>query len=281
VSQAPVDADNFCYRHPGRQSFVLCQRCGKTVCPDCQVQAAVGVHCLDCARQNRPVRPKPRFVTAFRRTSTQPVVTYSLIGITAFFFILQNVPGIGSSVTQALQYAGAYTQPGLGAPLEPWRMLTSVFMHGGVLHLLFNMYALFVFGQMLEHTLGRARYLTLYLLAGLGGSVAVDLIASPFQGVVGASGAIFGLMGAYFVIQRHLGGTNVQLLVLVGINLVIGFIPGFGIAWQAHLGGLAAGALMGLIFTKTRNVRQKNTQIALLVATCVGLVALTVVKALV
>jgi membrane associated rhomboid family serine protease len=276
-----MDAGNFCYRHPGRQSFVLCQRCGKTVCPDCQVQAAVGVHCLDCARQNRPVRPKPRFVTAFRSTSTQPVVTYSLIGITAFFFILQSVPGIGSTVTQALQYAGAYTQPGIGAPLEPWRMITSVFMHGSVLHLLFNMYALFIFGQGLEHTLGRARYLILYLLSGLGGSVAVDLIASPYQGVVGASGAIFGLMGAYFIIQRHLGGTNVQLLVLVGINLVIGFIPGVGISWQAHLGGLAAGALIGFIFTKTRNVRQKNTQMLLLVATGVGLVALTVARAVV
>jgi membrane associated rhomboid family serine protease len=274
-----LDAGNFCYRHPDRQSFVLCQRCGKTVCPDCQVQAAVGVHCLDCARQNRPVRPKPRFVTAFRSTSTQPVVTYSLIGVTAFFFILQSVPGIGSSVTQALQYAGAYTQPGLGAPLEPWRMITAVFMHGSVLHLLFNMYALFIFGQGLEHTLGRARYLALYLLAGLGGSVAVDLISSPFQGVVGASGAIFGLMGAYFIIQRHLGGTNVQLLVLVGINLVIGFIPGVGISWQAHLGGLAAGALLGFIFTKTRNVRQKNTQTLLLVATGIGLVALTVARA--
>jgi membrane associated rhomboid family serine protease len=276
-----MDAGNFCYRHPGRQSFVLCQRCGKTVCPDCQVQAAVGVHCLDCARQNRPVRPKPRFVTAFRSTSTQPVVTYSLIGITAFFFILQSVPGIGSTVTQALQYAGAYTQPGIGAPLEPWRMITSVFMHGSVLHLLFNMYALFIFGQGLEHTLGRARYLILYLLSGLGGSVAVDLIASPFQGVVGASGAIFGLMGAYFIIQRHLGGTNVQLLVLAGINLVIGFIAGVGISWQAHLGGLAAGALIGFIFTKTRNVRQKNTQMLLLVATGVGLVALTVARAVV
>jgi membrane associated rhomboid family serine protease len=281
VSQAPVDADNFCYRHPGRQSFVLCQRCGKTVCPECQVQAAVGVHCVDCARQNRPVRPKPRFVTAFRSTSTQPVVTYSLIGVTAFFFVLQNIPGLGSAVTGALQYAGAYTQLGSGVSLEPWRLLTSVFMHGGILHLLFNMYALYVFGQLLEHMLGRGRYLALYLLAGLGGSVAVDLIASPYQPVVGASGAIFGLMGAYFVIQRHLGGTNKQLLVLVAINLVIGFIPGLGIAWQAHVGGLVAGAAMGLIFTSTRNIRQKTMQIGLLVAVGVALVAVVVARALV
>jgi membrane associated rhomboid family serine protease len=281
VSQAPVDADNFCYRHPSRQSFVLCQRCGRTICPECQVQAVVGVHCVECARENRPVRPKPRFVTAFRRTSTQPVVTYTLIGITAFFFILQNVPGLGGTVTSLLQYAGAYTQPQTGAPLEPWRMLTSVVMHGSILHLLFNMYALYVFGQLLEQMLGRGRYLALYLLAGFGGSVAVDLLASPVQPVVGASGAIFGLMGAFFVIQRRLGGNSVQLLVLVGINLVIGFIPGFNIAWQAHVGGLVTGAVIGLVFMATRNVRQKSTQIWLLAAVGAVLVALTVVRALV
>ena len=281
MSQAPVDADNFCYRHPGRQSFVLCQRCGRTICPACQVQAAVGVHCVECARENRPVKPKPRFVTAFRRTSTQPVVTFSLIAVTAFFFILQSVPGLGGSVTGLLQYAGVYTQPQTGYPLEPWRMLTSIVMHGSVLHLLFNMYALYVFGQLLEQMLGRGRYLALYLVAGFGGSVAVDLLASPGQPVVGASGAIFGLMGAFFVIQRRLGGNSVQLLILVGINLVIGFIPGFNIAWQAHVGGLVTGAVIGLVFMATRNVRQKSTQIWLLAAVGAALLALTVVRALV
>ena len=281
MSNAALGADNFCYRHPYRQSFVLCQRCGRTICPSCQVQAAVGVHCVECARENRPAKPKPRFVTAFRSSSSQPVVTYSIIGVTAFFFILQSVPGLGGGVTQALQYAGAYTQPDTGIALEPWRMLTSVLMHGGILHLLFNMYALFIFGQLLEQMLGRGRYLALYLLAGVGGSVGVDLLASPLQPVVGASGAIFGLMGAFFVIQRRLGGNSVQLLVLVGINLVIGFIPGLGIAWQGHIGGLVTGAVIGLVFMATRQVRQKNMQIALLAAVGVALVALTVLRALV
>jgi membrane associated rhomboid family serine protease len=101
------------------------------------------------------------------------------------------------------------------------------------------------------------------------------------QPVVGASGAIFGLMGAFFVIQRRLGGNSVQLLVLVGINLVIGFIPGFNIAWQAHVGGLVTGAVIGLVFMSTRNVRQKSTQIWLLAAVGAALLALTVVRALV
>lgn len=275
-----VSTDNFCYRHPNRASFVLCQRCGRTICPECQVQAAVGVHCVECARQNRAVRPKPRIVTALRSTSSVPVVTYSLIAVTAFFFVLQSLPGIGNQVTGALQYAGVYTQPLTGAPLEPWRMLSTVVMHGGILHLAFNMYVLFVFGRMLEQMLGRGRFLALYVLAGLAGSVAVDYLASPFQGVVGASGAIFGLMGAFFVIQRRLGGNTTQLLVLVGINLVIGFIPGTNVAWQAHVGGLVVGALVGLVFMGTRNAGQRSLQIALLAAVGAGLIALTAVRAM-
>src|ERR1700754_339470 len=141
MTTAPDSPDNYCYRHPNRQSFILCQRCGRTICPSCQVQAAVGVHCVECARQNQQVKPKARFVTAFRSTSTQPVVTYSIIGVTAFVFILQTLPGIGGAVTTALQYAGLYTQPATGAPFEPWRMLTSLILHASILHILFNMYA--------------------------------------------------------------------------------------------------------------------------------------------
>jgi membrane associated rhomboid family serine protease len=261
---------------------VLCQRCGRTVCPECQVQAAVGVHCVDCARANRPVQPKSRLVTAFRSTSTVPVVTYSIIAVTVVMFVLQSLPLIGAPITQALQYAGAYTQPNSGfanAPIQPWRMLTSVFLHGGIFHILFNMYALFIFGRLLEQMLGRWRFLALYLLAGFGGSVAVDLLAPSGQAVIGASGAIFGLMGAFFAIQRRLGSNSTQLLILVGINLVIGFIPGFNISWQAHIGGLITGALIGAIYFATRRIDQKNTQILLLVAVGVGLIALTVARA--
>jgi membrane associated rhomboid family serine protease len=121
------------------------------------------------------------------------------------------------------------------------------------------------------------RYLVLYLLSGLAGSVGVLLIASPTTPVVGASGAIFGMMGAFLVIQRRLGGNATQLLILVGINLVIGFIPSFGIAWQAHVGGLVGGALIGLIFMETRAQSRRNLQIGLLVLLGIVLVALSCV----
>ena len=131
-------------------------------------------------------------------------------------------------------------------------------LDGAILHLLLNMYTLWIFGQLLEGLLGRWRFLALYLLGGLGGSVGVLWLADPERAVVGASGAIFGLMGAFLVIQRRLGGQTTQLFVLLGINLVIGFIPGFNVAWQAHLGGLVVGALVGLHLVETRKRSQQR-----------------------
>jgi len=141
---------------------------------------------------------------------------------------------------------------------------------------LLNMYTLWIFGQLLEGLLGRWRFLTLYLISGLAGSVGVLWLGDPRTGVVGASGAIFGLMGAFLVIQRRLGGNATQLFILLGVNLVIGFVPGFNIAWQAHLGGLIGGALVGLIFTETR----KRSQLGLQVGLLVGLVVLLLVLSL-
>ncbi len=281
MTTAPDTPDNYCYRHPGRQSFVLCQRCGRTICPECQVQAAVGVHCVECARRDRASAPRVnRGRPAFLRNLTgsdAPVVTYILIAVCVVVFALQSIPGLG--VTAALQFAPVYVVPTTGAPFEPWRMLTSVFTHGGILHLLLNMYTLFIFGSGLERLLGRGRYLALFLISGFGGSVAVVLLGDPFGLVVGASGAIFGLMGAYFIINRHLGGSSVQLLVLVAINLAYGFfVP--GISWQAHVGGIVAGVIVALIFVRTRAIRQKNLQIALLGVLVVGLGALTAVPTL-
>jgi membrane associated rhomboid family serine protease len=133
------------------------------------------------------------------------------------------------------------------------------------LHLLLNMFTLWMFGQVLETMLGRARYFALYMLSGLAGSIGVFLwaVIDPAtipNAMIGASGAIFGLMAAYVVIHRKRGGDMSQLLVLIGINLVIGFIPGAGISWQAHLGGLIGGAIVGGIFVSTwgRNWRRNQ-----------------------
>jgi len=272
----PVDARaSTCYRHPDRTSYVLCQRCGRTICPECQTPAAVGVICPECMAQQRAEAPKTKPAIITRMTGRgAPVVTYTIIGICVAVFILQSLPVIGTSVTNAIVYAGVFSTP---AAFEPWRMITSIFAHGSILHIALNMYTLWVFGMLLEPLLGRARYTALFLISGFAGSVGVLLLANPSEPVLGASGAIFGMLGAFFVIQRRLGGNATQLLVLVAINLAIGFIPGFNIAWQAHVGGLVAGALVGLIFVETRSLRRRRWQAPLLALLSVVLIAVSLI----
>ena len=264
--------DNFCYRHPDRQSFIICQRCGRTVCSECQTQAAVGVHCPECVREARESAPRTsrgtrtRIKRSMRSSSGVPVVTYTLIALNIAVFAVDFVTG--GSLYGWLAYRGDFTAS------QPWRMLTSAFMHASVLHLLFNMFSLFIFGPVIEHAVGRARFAALYLLAAFGGSLAVLLLA-PNQAVVGASGAIFGLLGAFFIIQRRLGGNNTQLLILIGLNVAFGFIVP-NVAWQAHLGGLVVGAAVAAVYTATRDRSQKALQIASVAGIGVALVAITI-----
>ncbi|RFA23454.1 rhomboid family intramembrane serine protease [Subtercola boreus] len=294
MTSVPVPSAGHCYRHPDRQSYILCQRCGKTVCPECSVQAAVGVHCVDCAREasrSHPSNRRPAYVRAARsltRSSGAPVVTYGIMAVTVFVFVLQLVPLLG--ITDALQFAGAYVQPdaGYAVGLEPWRMLTYALVHTPfsisspftILHILFNMYSLYIFGRILEPMIGRWRFLALYVLAAIGGAFAVDLLNDPGQAVIGASGAIFGLMAAYFIIARRLGGNTSQLVVLVVLNLAIGFfVP--GISWQAHVGGLLVGALVGVIYIETRKKQQQWIQALLTAAVFAVIIVATVVRSLV
>ncbi|MGO4534906.1 rhomboid family intramembrane serine protease [Leifsonia sp. 2MCAF36] len=277
----PVDAHaNHCYRHPDRESYVLCQRCGRTICPQCQTPGAVGVVCPECMAEQRATHPrtKPAWLTRFTGAGA-PVVTYAIIALCVVVFIIQTLGDLlGLQVTNALRYAGAYSYPAaVSGAFEPWRMFTSIFAHANVIHLALNMYTLWVFGMALEPVLGRARYLALFLISGFAGSVGVLLLASPVVPVVGASGAIFGLFGAFFIIQRRLGGNGTQMLILLALNLGIGFLPGFNIAWQAHVGGLIGGFLVGLIFVETRQVRRRGWQVPLLVVFCLILIALSLV----
>lgn len=160
---------------------------------------------------------------------------------------------------------------------EPWRMVTSMFAHStnSFTHILLNMFSLFIIGPPLEATLGRWRFFSLYMLSGLGGSVAVLLLA-PGVGVVGASGAIFGMLGAFLIIQRSFGGRNGFIIGVIALNLVLGFvIP--NISWQAHVGGLVAGSIAAYVLLKTKGPRKRNRQILLLIGVFVGLVILTFV----
>ncbi|MEO6941425.1 MAG: rhomboid family intramembrane serine protease, partial [Terrimesophilobacter sp.] len=217
------------------------------------------------SRQSAP-RTKPAVVTAFRANSSTPVVTYTIIAICVVVYLAQLLSN--GVVTNALFYHPLLTES------QPWRMITSLFVHspGSYLHIIFNMFSLFVIGPPLELALGRWRFLALYLLSGLGGSVAV-LLMTPTTGVLGASGAIFGLLGAFFIIQRRLGGRNMQIIVVIGLNLVIGFIIP-NVAWQAHVGGLIVGGIVAFLLLRTRQRAKRNEQLLLLSAVLVGLLIL-------
>jgi membrane associated rhomboid family serine protease len=269
-AQVPV-----CPRHPDRPSYVRCQRCGRPACPDCQRAAAVGFQCVDCVNETRRTTPEVRTVYGGAVASGKPVVTFGIIALCAVMYVLQLlVPN--EALFRGFAYANVFVEPRWGQ-FEPWRMLTAGFLHsqGSFLHILLNMYTLWIFGQALEPLLGRARFLALYLISAVGGSVGYLLLTAlyvPGQGpvgVVGASGAIFGLFGAMLLVQRQRGGDTRQLWVLIAINGVIGFlIP--QIAWQAHLGGLVTGALCAAVLAYTpRGRRQGLIQAAGLAAVLV------------
>jgi membrane associated rhomboid family serine protease len=195
-------------------------------------------------------------------------------------------------ILNAFTYAPAYSLPATGVPFEPWRMLTSVLLHApigpgigivGLTHIGFNMYAVYLFGRPLENLIGPGRLVALYVLSGLGGSVAV-LYASfahlieAGTGVYGASGAVFGILGASAVIQRRLGIDVRYLYVLIVINFALAFfVP--GIAWQAHVGGLLVGALTGWVFVANRGPRRRNRAVLAGVAIGAVLVVLALAPA--
>jgi membrane associated rhomboid family serine protease len=256
-AQIPV-----CPRHPDRPAYVRCQRCGRPACPDCQRAAAVGFQCVDCVNETKRTTPGVKTVYGGAVAAGKPLVTFIIIGLCALIYVLQwLLPNDG--MYQELAFASVYAAPEFGV-FEPWRMLTSAFLHsqGFILHIVLNMYTLWIFGQALEPLLGRIRFLAVYLLSALGGSVGFLLLTptyipgQPLTVVVGASGAIFGLFGAMLVVQRHRGGETRQLWVLIAINGAIGFmVP--QIAWQAHLGGLVTGALCAAVIAHSpRGTRQ-------------------------
>lgn len=275
--------ENYCYRHPDRQSFVLCQRCLRTICPECQTQLPVGVICPECLAAQQPERSAkltrmPRRGRPSRASDPRPIATYSLVGVSSLLYLIGLIPGVGGAVRSWLAFNSAYLLPGY--PFEPWRLLTVTLVHASIWHVALNMLALWALGRSLEPLLGRGRFLALYALSALGGSVLVALLA-PGTWVVGASGAVWGLLGAMFVIGRHLGANVTAIAVLLGLNLVITFLPGSGISWQAHIGGGLVGALVGFVFARTRPIRRQRLQLWLLIAVAAGLLLLLTIPALI
>lgn len=261
-----------CPRHPNVVSYVRCQRCGRPACPQCQRPAPVGIHCVDCVAQAGRQARSARTV-AGARMQQGSVVTWTLLGLCVAAFLAQSVvPGFFRSTAFL---------PVLGA-VQPWRFLTTAFLHGSLMHLAFNMYALYLVGPTLESVLGRWRYLAMYLLSALGGSVAVLLFASPVSQVwvtatVGASGAVFGLFGALAFTLRRLNRHNGQILVLIAINLALGFVVP-NVSWQAHLGGLATGSLLAFAYLYAPANRRGPIAVLATVGAGVLLVALAAGK---
>ena len=184
---------------------------------------------------------------AFRLRKSNAPITYALLVINVLIWIGQISP-IGYLFTNQMFYAPLFT------PFEPWRMLTAGFVHDWTspFHILLNSYAIWIFGRLLEPMLGPIRYLVVYLTSIVGGSVAVLWLSNPQMPVVGASGGLFGLMGAYLIVMSKIGGNTSQIFALIAINLSMGFFVS-GISWEGHLGGLATGLLMALAYTSNRD----------------------------
>jgi membrane associated rhomboid family serine protease len=203
-----------------------------------------------------------------RLKSDQPRVTISLIMINLVIWLLQVIPG--STLTSTLFYAPLLTV------IEPWRMITAGFVHSpdSFWHILLNIYSIYIFGRVIEPMLGPVRFLVLYLVSIFGGSAMVLWLSEPVVPVVGASGAFFGLMGAYLIMLRAIGDNSGLLVGLIAVNLAFGFLVP-GISWQGHLGGLLAGMAVTAVYARTRYKSGLSQKIQVLGV--IGLIALATV----
>ncbi|MDQ3867197.1 MAG: rhomboid family intramembrane serine protease [Actinomycetota bacterium] len=237
-----------CYRHPGTETAVTCSSCGRPICTDCMVFAAVGIKCPECAGQPTGVRKAATRARASAGQGTGGIVTRAIIAANVAVFLLQVSQGDLQGIRSEAFEKGALYGP-LVADGEWWRLLTAGFLHVGPIHLLFNMLMLWWFGSALEGMLGRARFLAIYLVSILAGSAGA-LLLSPDTATVGASAGVFGILGAGLMLERRgimvFGG---GALMVVLLNISLSFVI-TRISLGGHLGGLAGGMLAILALTQ-------------------------------
>ncbi|WP_370419999.1 rhomboid family intramembrane serine protease [Streptomyces sp. QH1-20] len=237
-----------CYRHPDRETGIRCTRCERPICPECMVSASVGFQCPECVASgsgtgHHPRATAPRTIAGGTHVADPRLVTKILLGMNVALWIV--VLAVGDRVVDDLELFGraALTPftPLEGVAEGQWyRLLTATFLHQEPMHLAFNMLSLWFLGPPLEAALGRIRYLALYVLSGLGGSALAYFVAAPNQPSLGASGAIFGLLGATAVLLRRLNYDMRPVVALLVLNLIFTFTWS-NISWEAHVGGLVVG----------------------------------------
>ena len=267
-----------CYRHPERPTQVSCVRCERPICPDCMRPASVGFQCPDCVAAGQASIRRPRRTTKARVTVAKlGPVTAGLIGANVLAFLITVATAGGQIMANYTSpvFADFATAPVLVADGQWWRMLTGAFLHYGLTHLAVNMFSLYILGRDLEQYLGSVRYAAIYFLSAIGGSVAVLFFAEPFASVAGASGAIFGLLGATGVALYQRKANLRSLFAILAINVFISFLPGISLA--AHAGGFVVGAVAGAIVIYGRRRSQAIT--AGLSALAAVIVALTILGA--
>jgi membrane associated rhomboid family serine protease len=256
-----------CYRHPSRETGVSCSNCGKAICPDCMTPTPVGMRCPDCAGQRQRVH-------TLRSMHADPTVTYVLIAVNVLMFLAAGAGGSwitgnggGSSVFSDFALYG----PAVDVGHDYWRLITSGFLHSGLLHIGFNMYILYWLGTMLEPSLGHARFLALYATSLVSGSFGALLLSSN-SFTVGASGAVFGMLGAGILAMRARGidpmqsGLGITLVLNLGITFLI---PNISIG--GHLGGLFAGGIVGYLMFEVAERRRINMNIVYAISIVLGI----------
>jgi membrane associated rhomboid family serine protease len=271
-----------CFRHPDRETYVSCVRCGRPACPDCLRSAAVGQQCVECVRGGNQGARQATGQFGGRVSTGTPVVTYTLVALCVLVYIAELAYSKTVYYGEMIGAARGLGTTLVGVAFGDWyRLLTSAFLHEppsggfGLTHILFNMWALIVVGPALERVLGRVRFIAIYLVSALAGSVFFYLLAPANEPALGASGAIFGLFGAWFVLSRRLRLDARMIVGLIAINLLISFTIS-GIAWQDHVGGLIAGAALTAAYAyaprANRTLIQLGATIALIALLVIGVV---------
>jgi membrane associated rhomboid family serine protease len=243
-----------CYRHPDRETGLSCSECGRPICTECMTAAPVGLRCPEHAGGARKVK-RPAFTVPRRQvgmlggSTTFAPVTRALVAINVVIYLITAVQGAGLNNPGGRLFFKMVLD---GPDVKNggwWRLITAAFLHANLIHIGFNMFALWVIGAPVEHFLGRARFIGLYFAAGLAGSAGA-LLQAPYAPTVGASGAIFGILGALLILEYQATGRLAgQAMTLIAINLVFSFSFA-GISWGGHVGGLIGGILVTLAFAR-------------------------------